>query len=240
MTIKKILPSGYYILLSSIFIIITSCATVSYTPKVTLDVSPRTIHKNVQIEKLNDLTSGKDRKNPFTGFSVTNEKSLANDLDIVVTNSIVEDFSTNGVFDKVSRRTENADLIIRGDINTFYGKSRANLFAKISYFIGIGAIAVAAATAEDAYYWGAVPILVWYFGVPVRKNDAEIEITLNVYNNKDELLGTYKGMAYDKTSSNMYKNESLATPNLTNKTFSKAIQDIRDQIMGDYEKLSGE
>jgi len=58
---------------------LSSCATVSYNPWISLDVSPTTIHKTVLIEKFVDNSPEADRKNPFMGMSLTNKKALVND-----------------------------------------------------------------------------------------------------------------------------------------------------------------
>ena len=218
--------------------VFSSCTTISYTPKVTLDLSPQTINKSVLVEKIKDLSPVEDKANPFLGLSVTNEESLPSGLELEVTNEIVSDFSNNALFSNISRRVENPDFIIKGDINKFCGKSEINTFGKVSYFMAMGAIVLSSVTGESAALIGVVPMLSWYFGVPISKNTSHIEITLRVYNSKGDLQGTYVGKAEDRTSTNMYKNKALAVPSMTNKTFSIAIQDIRDQILKDIDKYN--
>ena len=229
--------SGSLLLLPIAFWMLSSCTTISYTPKVTLDVSPRTIEKTVQLEKLNDKTPIDDRINPFFGLSVTNDESLTGGLDIEVTNAIVSDFSTNAVFDNISRRESNPDFIIRGEITKFYGKSEMNTFGKVSWGLAMAALIIAPITEEPAVLLGAVPLLTWYLGVPISKNTTEISITLKIYNPDNELIGTYQGVAQEGIQTDIYKNKAFAVPSLTNKNFSNAIQQIRDQIMRDYDKF---
>ena len=77
---------------------IMGCASISYTPKIVLDVSPKTIKKTVRVENLVDNIDPKTKQKPVAGYSVTNKESLAGNLSVEVTNAIIEDFNTNGVF----------------------------------------------------------------------------------------------------------------------------------------------
>ena len=219
--------------------IVSSCASISYSPKISLDVSNKTINKTVQIDKLVDITESSYTKNPFGGLSVTNKEALQNSLDLEVTNAIVTDFSTNGVFKQVSRRVDNPDIIIKGEIRKFYGISKLNTFFKISYFGSIAILTVAVvAQSTPLLIASAATIAPLYLGVPISKNTSEVEITLKAYNSKGDLLGTYSASVIDDNSSNMYKNKALALPSMTNRVFSKTIMEIRNQIIEDYDKLS--
>jgi len=195
----------------------TSCVTISYTPKVSLDICPKSINKTVMVDKFKDNTPEKDRKNPFAGFSVTNEKALSNDLSIEVTNAVISDFSTNSLFKQISRRIENPDFVMKGEIRKFMGKSRMTTFGIISMCTYIG-------------------VLTWYFGVPIRANETEMELVVSIFNSKGELVGTYSGKYKDKELASMYKNTALALPSQTNKSFSNAVSQIRDQILNDISK----
>jgi len=215
-----------------------SCTTISYVPKVSLDVSPKTVNKVVQVEKFIDSSPIKDKKTPFLGLSVTNAEALPNGLDIEVTNAIVSDFSINGVFKQISRKVENPDYIIKGEIKKFSGKSVLNNFAKITMITSLTAVIVAPILNEPLIELGATPILTWYFGLPVSKNTADVEIVMSLYDKNNNLINTYYGKANDKISTSMYKNKMLAVPSLTNKTFSTAIMQIREQILNDIIKLN--
>lgn len=223
--------------LCALLIFITSCSTISYTPKVSLDVSPKTINKKVQVDKFVDLTTMSDKKNPFGGVSVTNAESLSNDLDIEVTNAIVTDFSNNGVFQHVSRRIENPDYIIKGEIVKFSGKSEMNDFAKISWGLAMASIVIAPIVKNAKFYFGTIPLYSCYLGLPVSRNTSEIEIIIRLYDKNKSLIGTYTGKSNDIISTSMYKNKMLAVPTMTNKAFSAAVMQIRDQILNDMNKF---
>lgn len=224
-------------LFCALLVFTTSCSTISYVPKVSLDVSPKSINKAVQIDKFIDSSPVADRKNPFGGVSVTNAEALSNELDIEVTNAIVSDFATNGLFKQVSRKIENPDYTIKGEIIKFSGKSELNEFAKFSFGLAIASVFIAPIVRSPAIYFGTVPLYSCYLGLPVSRNSADIEIILKLYDRNNILIGTYSGKANEKMSTSIYKNKMLAVPTLTNKTFSTAVMQIREQILQDISKI---
>lgn len=225
------------IVFGTIVILTASCNTISYVPKVSLDVSPKSINKTVQIEKFIDSSPISDRKNPFGGFSVTNTEALSNELDVEVTNAIVADFSTNGLFKQVSRRIDNPDYIIKGEIIKFSGKSEINDFAKFTMGLAVVSMIMASIKDNPNYLLGILPVYSWYLGVPISKNTASIEIEMKLYDKNNFLIGTYTGKTAETKSSSLYKNKSLAVPTLTNKAFSSVIMQIREQILNDISIL---
>ncbi len=192
--------------------------TVSYTPKVSLDVSKNTVKKAIQFDKLADKTPNRDRNNPFGGYSVTNKNSLVNELDVEITNAIIADFSTNSAFTQIGRKIENPDFIIKGEINRFYGKVKLTNFGLVTL-----------AT--------LLPVVTWYFGLPVYKLESEVEIKLNVCDKENNLMKSYSAIYKDKQYANLYTNKLYALPNFTNKLFSKTIEKLRTEITSDLSKM---
>lgn len=231
---KSILKKIFF---GTLLIFMTSCSTISYTPKVSLDVSPKSINKTLQIDKFSDSSPIADRKNPFGGVSVTNKEALSNELDVEVTNAIVSDFATNGLFKQVSRKIENPDYLIKGEIIKFSGKSELNEYAKFSFGLAIASVIISPIVQSSAILWGTAPLYSCYLGLPVSRNSSDIEIILKLYDKNNTLIGTYSGKANEKMSTSIYKNKMLAVPTLTNKTFSSAVMQIREQILKDISKL---
>lgn len=198
-------------------LIISSCSTVSYYPRISLDMSPATIHKSVMVEKFIDRTPEKDKENPFWGFSVTNDEALASDLSIEVTNAVISDFSTNAVFENISRRTDKPDFIIQGEITKFMGKTRLTTYGLVSLCSILG-------------------VYTWILGMPIQKNETEVEILISVYNSNNELVGKYSGRYSDKVLGTLYKQKQLGVLNQTNRSFSYVISRIREQILTDIRK----
>jgi len=171
------------------------------------------------VEKFLDKSPDRDKENRALGFSLTNEEALANELAVEVTNAVVADFANNRVFSCVSRKLEEPDLIMKGEIRKFKGYYGYTKFGIISLCT-------------------IVPIVAWYFGAPIQKNETEMELVITIHNTKGELLGTYTGI-YTKTKrASMYKNMSSAIFTLTNQSFSKAVAQIREQIEKDQNKFN--
>lgn len=198
-------------------ILLTGCATVSYIPRIVLDVSPATIEKSLRIEKLKDSSPPEDRENPFGGFSVTNKKALSNDLEVEITNSLVYDFQINGVFEKVTKYDQSADYVLSGEIKKFLGKSKLTTYGIVSLASIVG-------------------IYTWYFGIPIRKNETDIQLILTLKDKQGKLVGTYKGMFIEGNKSNLYHDKSSSLYSLTNNALSAAIAQIRSQLLDDFKK----
>ncbi len=228
----------YTLAVVSIFTV--SCSTISYSPKLTLDVSPKTIQKSVQVEKFIDSSPLEDKQNPFLGLSVTNQESLSGELNLEVTNAIISDFSVNAVFSSISRKLEKPDYLMKGEIIKFNGKSTLNNYAKASYVMALAAFIIAPIAAEPLVYLGTIPLFTWYLGIPISNNTSEISIVIKLYDKNNLLVGTYQNDISSRKSSNMYNNRSLAVPSMTNKLFSEAIQNIRMQIIQDIDKLNAQ
>jgi len=204
------------ILISVCTLFISSCATISYVPKITLDVSPQTIKKSVKVENLIDKTTSEQKKKPVSGYSVTDSESLAGDLSVEITNAIIEDFNTNSVFSRISKGVDDPDLILKGEITNFSGKYK-----------------------PTAAFWITLPIdIIWFFGIPIFKDEVDIEIKLLIYRNTGELIGQYNGKSSDTKLYSIYKNGALGLPAKTNKIFSSAIKEIREKILQDANRLN--
>ena len=204
------------VLISICAVIISSCATISYTPKVSLDLSPLTIKKTIKAENLIDKTKPEHKKKPISGFSVTDSESLAGDLSTEVTNAIIEDFNNNGVFSKISKREDNPDFILKGEITNFEGKYR-----------------------PTTIYWVTIPVsTLWFFGIPIAKDEIDIDLKVTIYKRSGEFVGEYYGEASDTQLYTLYKNGAFGLPAKTNRIFSDAIKQIREKIIQDAGKFN--
>jgi hypothetical protein len=237
MNIQRRIFSGFLYL--SAVLLFSSCSTISFTPKVSLDVSPETINKTVQIDKFKDTSPEKDKRNPFMGLSITSKDALSNNLDLEVTNAVTSDFALNGLFKQVSRRVENPDYFIRGEIKHFSGQSKSNNYAKFSLFAAVAGeltffIYPTKATL-DLFLISTIPLLTSYLGLPQRLNTSTVELTLTVYDKNNQFIKSYTGRAYEQVSTSMYNNNTFGVISMTNKLFSQVVLDIREQILRDKE-----
>ncbi len=154
----------------------TSCTTVSYTPQVSLDVSPQSINKTVSVEKFNDLTNPKNKRNPFAGISLTHKRSLSNELNIEVTDAIISDFQTNNLFEEVSIDIEYPDYYMKGEILEYKGISKTTTFFKTSVIALIPSIILYGTTEQGVFLIGTVPYLISMVAPVSRLNISDVEL----------------------------------------------------------------
>lgn len=76
------IPSPFILLFFTLIFSSCSSTRASYEPKVNLDQSPKTINKSVLIEKFINTSPFEDTEDPFSGISVTNEKTLSKKLEL--------------------------------------------------------------------------------------------------------------------------------------------------------------
>lgn len=229
---KKIIS---FILIISI---LTSCSTVSYSPKVTLDISPRTIDKKIEIKKFEDKTNYKTKKSPFLGINLVNSKSLSGELDLEITNAVVYDFQINQLFNETNRRIEDPDYILKGSILKYNVISKPNTFFKISFFGGIILYTIGfaefLATENPVWLLLTLPYFSPFFGFKVQDNIVEIEMEFKIYNGKNELLKEYTIIKNLKESSSIYHSNVLALQSQANKTLSDVVLELRENILKDF------
>ncbi|HMQ05676.1 MAG TPA: hypothetical protein PKC30_00160 [Saprospiraceae bacterium] len=232
---QKIIPNMLSIRAFMIFILFVSvsCTSISYIPTVTLDVSPVTINKSLQIDKFDNLTPESDHKNPFSGIAATNPDALSGALDLQVPNAITWDFSNNQVFLDVKRNLDNPDYVMKGEILRFRGKYRPSTFNYVISVVGGVGLGMFNATEEPAYLILAVPALLQFAGLPVQKLYTEIELRVHIFDRDGQKINTYTGKASDSTYRNIYTNVAFTVPSHTNKSFNKVVQQIRDQVIAD-------
>ena len=202
--------------LSPLFIILllTGCTTISYIPRVVLDVSPQIIHANVQIDKFVDKTSARDKRKPIGGVNIADTRAMTGDLGLELTQVITQDFKNNSVFSNVGRRVENADYILKGEIVTFKGKFK-----------------------PTALFWVTIPIhTVTLFSLPLHKEDINVELKISVYKKSGELVKTYSATSSSHHYYSMYYKIEYALPSDVNRCLSKAVEDIRTQLLADAGK----
>ncbi len=202
------------LIIATCIFLLSSCNTISYTPQVSLDISPITINKTLQVEKFIDKSPDEDKKTPFLGLSVTNEKAIINELSLGVTNAIITDFSINSLFEKTSRRVSNPDYFLEGEIIEFAGKSSLTTYGMISFCSIVG-------------------VYTWFLGMPVQKVETSVKLRVKLYDSDKKIIKIYEANSSNYQRTSVYKNNSMATPSLTNRDFSKVIEEIRLKIIDD-------
>lgn len=224
------------IIFSIIFLaLLTGCGTISYTPKVTLDVSPKTIKKSVQVDRFEDVTDYKNAGRPLFGFSLITENSLAGDLDLEITNIILSDFSTNSVFSEIKRSIDNPDYIMKGKIIKFRAISKPNTLGYISPILGVILPFYGnhqyEMTGNSSYLLLNILLFLPFVGVPIQENVVEILIELEFYDKNNQLVSKISSGKRYQESFSIYNNDVLALQSNTNQTLTSVVNELREKIM---------
>ncbi|TAE60404.1 MAG: hypothetical protein EAZ47_11480 [Bacteroidetes bacterium] len=196
-------------------VLLHSCSVISYSPKISLPPSSKTIPKVVMVETLTDESPEDDKTNKFATITLTSRQSFTTNVETEVTLALVNEFIVNGVFQQVSRQVANPDYIIKGKIKRFVARAGYTDYGIISEIT-------------------VLPVVTWLFGMPIRKHNSVVDLTLEVYTPKGQLVGTYSAQETELNRYSLYgPNNTLAINNQANRTLSKAVQKIREQILAD-------
>ena len=225
-----------FILSFASIVFLSSCTLISYTPRVSLDVSPVTINRSLQVEKFEDLSPDDDREIATFGSSATNEAALANDLNLELTRSIIDDFSSNYVFRSVGRKIENPDFILKGKIKRFKAITRLTNYASVSLWLVPTSYVAALMILNPLPLIALAPDVSLLCGAPAYVMRCEIELEISIYDKNGNLLNTYTGQDKRISRSDIYSNINNGLPNQANRVLSKVVQQIRDQIVADVAK----
>lgn len=195
-------------------------ACVPYKPMVSLENSPSTIPVKVSVQPLRDASPTEDKEPAARrNFSQTGLDSLEGDLGALVTQAILSDFRSTSVFQSIRTEQDHPDLILSGTIHRFYGQVSIPSWLLIP---GIG--------------WAAQ-----IFWSPVQEWEGEVDLELTLTTPTGLVLGTYRGRAaYEEIAE--YDSRYWASPLLPahrrlNDAFTKAVRQIRDQMLRDRDRL---
>jgi len=195
-------------------VLFTSCSTISYIPRVVLDVSSQTITANVQVDKFVDNTPAKEKRKPVGGVNIADSRAMTGDLALELTQVITQDLKNNAVFSNVGRRVPNADYIMKGEIVSFKGKYK-----------------------PTALFWITLPVhIVTLCCLPFHKEDVNVELKVSVYKKSGELVKTYAARSSLFHYYSLYYKIEYALPSDVNRCLSKAVEDIRTQLLADVGK----
>ena len=195
---------------------ITGCASISYKPSVSLGESPKTIKAKVKIDTFVDKSPTDDKDSKVGGVSATAPGTLAGNLDSEITDAVLSDFNNNQLFTETKKRIDSPDLILKGNINRFYGKAGINELG-----------------------WITIPLdILWFFGLPIQTDEGMVDITMQLTKTDGTLVGEYNGKYEYLETFSMYNNPVLNVPSRLNKAFSEAIKQIREKILADEPRLT--
>jgi len=223
-------------LLSLIYIsVLFSCTPLRYTPRVTLSPCEETINRKIEVKKFIDLSPLKDKKAKIDKYTITSDLSLSDSLDNLITNAIVSDFSENNLFAQVGRDVYEPDFILKGEVRKFSGLQTDSGFSATIGILSIGTVIAGGIIDAPVAVLAALGIVfVPYLGFTLGKHTSDVEIVVRVYDKNNNLIGEYEGKSSNSQKYSAYKNFKVTDLHrLLNEDFSKAIEQIRNQIIKD-------
>lgn len=192
-----------------------ACTSISYRPVLSLGPSPIKIPAKLRVETFVDHSPPEDKTKRAMGVSATESDSLAGDLSAEVTNAVIADFLINGVFAEAGKNIEHPDAVMTGEIKRFYGRAGLNSAG-----------------------WITLPINpIWLLGVPMQSTEGEVDLEVSIRRLDGALLGTYSGRSQFLDWYTMYNNSIYGVGTALNRSFTQAMQQIRDQIIADKDKF---
>jgi uncharacterized protein YgfB (UPF0149 family) len=86
--------------------------------------------------------------------------------------------------------------------------------------------------------WITLPINpIWLLGVPMQSTEGEVDLEVSIRRLDGTLLGTYSGRSQFSDWYTMYNQSIHGVGTALNRSFTQAMQQIRDQIIADKGKF---
>jgi hypothetical protein len=193
-------------------------ACVPYKPTLLLEKSSHTIPVSVSVQLLRDASPSDDKEDLAEG-TVSQTKSMEGDLSELVAQAIVADFSATGVFRSIRKGGDHPDLILSGTIHRFYGQATIPSWLMIP---GVGWAVNALAS-------------------PAQEWQGAVDLELTVTRPDGRVIGAYRGhVTYQEIAEHdsRYWSAPLYPAHARlNQAFTEAVQQIRDQILRDRDRL---
>jgi len=190
----------------------------SYVPALSLPESPKTIQAKVRLTSFVDRIPAldSDLKGKNRRQAVTAPESMQGELAELVRRAILTDFRVNLVFSSVRVHEDQPDLLISGVVYQFAEYRSRPWYAKIPL--------VGKALGSKDHVEGGV------------------NLDLIVSTPTGYLIGIYHGRAHfpDTDTAASGKENKSSSPGIDlNRAFSEAVHQIREQMLGDQELVSG-
>ncbi|MDE3018612.1 MAG: hypothetical protein KGI53_06305 [Nitrospirota bacterium] len=211
--------SGAWWLLACTAVLLPACS-VPYRPTLKMEAAIHTIPIKVLVRQLSDASPPDDKQaSSEASLSQTSPGSMEGDLSALVTKALVADFSATGVFQTLHRNQPDPDLVLSGTIHRFYGQVSTPSWLHVSWM----------SWAAHAYW------------VPFQQWEGEVDLELVLSTPDGRVLGTYRGQAdYSQIEDRHHHYWSMplypAHARL-NRAFTDAVEQIRDQMFQDRDKL---
>jgi len=191
--------------------LVWGCST-KYEPQLTLPPSSftRSIDAIVELHPLQAAESLRSGHSPYGVVAEDYVNKPPSKMDKAITAEILNEFSSNGVFRRISLYDPHPDLVLTGRIDRFYEHDRRKLWTYVPYY-------------SDK--------LAGLFRLNTYMSDGEVHLTMMLLKPTGQVVGTYVGRV--KFDEDFTPNDELRPGGRLNRAFSEALAQIRDEILSD-------
>ena len=223
-------PSFDFLLVSLLLCcLLTACGSPSkYTPRPSIHLlvpsgpsSPNSLPLIVRMVKLVDVSPAEDKEDGWrygSGWSMTSPERLNGALDVLLTEAVVGDFRTHGVFKDLVHDHQEEQLRLEGKIHKFYQRRGEYLWALCCGLIG-----------------ALLPF-------PLTKEEGEVDLEFTLSQPDGSSIKSYRGRSSFLKRCNFYEsqcmsNDSSAARDL-DQAFGESMKQIRQGIIKDKDLIT--
>lgn len=207
---ERVSFSGQLIFILLAVVAIAGCST-TYQPHLSLP--PASVDQSIDATvELHSLVISEDLRSGHSTYGVLAkdyENPPPSEMSNAITAEILHEFTANRVFRRISMYDPNPDLILTGRIDRFFEHDRRKL-------------------------WAYVPLsdkVAKLFRLNTYMGSGEVQMTMTLLNPSGEPLTTYVGHA--KFGEDFTPNDETEPGRRLNRAFSEAVNQIREEILGD-------
>jgi hypothetical protein len=206
--------------LTGVLLSLTSCTYqgAKYTPHLRAPFTEDPIPIKVRALRLVDKSPPEDKVNGYligSGASATSPEILDGELDYLVTAVLLGKFKAVHVFEKLEEDLAAPDAIMTGTIYRFYERINDPIIS-----ICCGAL-------------GA------FLGLPLSIERGEVDLELVLITIDGRTIGNYRRRIDFNKWTNLYDGEDYDLGDYLDQAFSEVIQQIRDAIVRDRDRIIG-
>ena len=208
---KPVSSPGMLILMLAAVAAIAGCSA-TYKPQLSL--SPASVDQSIDaIVELHPLVVSEDVRSGHSTYGVVAEdyeNPPPSKMSKAVTAEILNEFTANRVFRRISMYDPNPDLILTGRIDRFFEHDRRKIWAYVPFF-------------SDK--------VANLFRLNTYMGSGEVHMTMTLLNPSGEPLNTYVGHA--KFAEDFTPNDETKPGGRLNRAFSEAVNQIREEMLAD-------
>ena len=187
------------------------CST-KYEPQLTLP--PASFNRSIDaVVELHPVQAAENLRSGHSPYGVVAEDYVnkpPSKMNMAITAEILSEFSSHGVFRRISLYDPKPDLVLTGRVDHFYEHDRRKLWTYVPYY-------------SDK--------LAGLFRLNTYMSNGEVRLTMLLLKPTGQVVGTYVGRA--KFNEDFTPNDELRPGGRLNRAFSDALAQIRDEILSD-------